>query len=210
MTKAFNESQPRDPRGSSTGGQWSSEQLDAIESAARKSAGALPRRTGLTSKDEHLYNLYKSMDPNNGADFGPRKQMAWTRDAPADEFYHVSREGLSVDKQSSMTNEIGKALYVGQDPHALANFYGTLQGYDDYQIYKFKVSELNPMDMREWNVAQRITKAAKKMFPNSATFLGDYARVMMYDSIRYFDPLATGDEWAILDMSKVTSTTTVK
>ena len=59
MSKAYNASQPRDPQGTSTGGQWSSGQLNAIESAARKGAGVA--HTGLITDESARLDIFDEL-----------------------------------------------------------------------------------------------------------------------------------------------------
>lgn len=110
----------------------------------------------------------------------------------------------------TQSNDIGRALYVGRDPEALSNFYGDLQGSEDYEVYKFKAGDLKILDIREYDAKTTIEAQAKKAFPKSKYPLGDFAKSKGYDAIRYFDPHATGDEWAIFNFDKIVQTGKIK
>lgn len=134
----------------------------------------------------------------------PVDWMAKTKDAPHNVFYHTSKEGLQTEV-GDQDNDIGKALYVGRDPWATEKMYGLLMSPNPV-TYQFEVNpsqSFQVFDIRDPYVKNLTEKVAKKEFPDAQYPLGEYAKAKGYDAIRYFDPWASGEEWAILSQEKL-------
>jgi hypothetical protein len=175
-----------------------------IGGAKKVSVPARPAK--LAAEDAKLYKEYLAAFPDL-RDEGIKDVMARTQNTPEGVVYHASREGMFTDVMKPM-NDIGPALYVGRDPHALGTFYGTLQGDEDTRVFAFKLDDgFRWLDMRDL-VSKRQYKETAKLWAAEEGILdaplGHLARALEYDGILYFDPWATGEEMAILNYDKVT------
>lgn len=162
------------------------------------------RPADISDNDKRLLREYKKHYKISDTDIPG--VFARTQNTPEGTYYHLSREGIKSTAPTDLMNDIGSALYVGRDPAALKEFYGELQGVDDGEVFEFKADDLNILDAREIADFDKIKRDAKKEFPDEKFPVGAYARAHGYDALVYFDPWATGEEFAIFNKDKVTQT----
>ncbi len=160
-----------------------------------------PQKGNWSNQDLKLRQEYIKL--YGAADMLPPSWMAKTTACPDNVFYHTSAHGLT-ETPGEIDNIMGKALYAGKDPYATEQMYGL--GAENPVTYQFEVDpnqEFKVLDVRSIAARDAWEAVAKQNFPNSKNPLGDQARKDGYDAIRYFDPWATGDEWAILSQEKM-------
>ena len=97
---------------------------------------------------------------------------------------------------------LGKALYLGKDRRALNNFYN-LDGTEGYvEVYLG-----NPLfiDLALYDEFDKFESTAKEKYPNAKynVHLRLLTLALGYDGIRYYDPIATGEEFVLYNTNKV-------
>ncbi|MDP2703940.1 MAG: LPD38 domain-containing protein [bacterium] len=116
-------------------------------------------------------------------------------------FYHftpdkkLTAEGLLSGTAKRFDTQLGPGLYVGQDAQALKNFYGL-----DMRSGQAVRLEGNPkiLDLTDsFKFVDDAHRAARKEFPKEKYPLGKWVQKQGYDGIKYFDPIATGEEYVI-------------
>lgn len=173
--------------------------FQGMENATNKMP--FPQKGNWSNQDLKLRQEYIKL--YGAADMLPPSWMAKTTACPDNVFYHTSSHGLELEP-GEINNDMGKALYVGKDPYATEQMYGL--DAENPVTYQFEVDpnqEFKVLDVRSIASRDAWEAVAKQNFPNSKNPLGDQARQDGYDAIRYFDPWATGDEWAILSQEKM-------
>ena len=116
-------------------------------------------------------------------------------------FYHftpdkkLTAEGLLSGTAKRFDKQLGPGLYVGQDAQALKNFYGLdMRGGQAVRL------EGNPkiLDLTDsFKSVDDANRAARKEFPKEKYPLGKWVQKQGYDGIKYFDPVATGEEYVV-------------
>ena len=97
---------------------------------------------------------------------------------------------------------IGKGLYLGKDKRALKNFYNSDGG--SIEIY-----EGNPkfIDLTLYTDFDNFEEEAKQKFPDCKS--NEHFKMLTlskgYDGIRYYDPIATGEEFVVYNREKLKS-----
>lgn len=97
---------------------------------------------------------------------------------------------------------VGNGLYLGRDPRALANFYD-IEG-SGLLVSRWSgnprwLNLMDPEDMGKFESA--IEKRGMKLVNSSE--VGAYVKSLGFDGIRYFDVMATGEEFVLFETSQV-------
>ncbi len=112
-------------------------------------------------------------------------------------YYHVVT-------QEQFGGGVGDGLYLGRDVEALIHFYGI--DYDEGDI-PLQVYRGNPnfLDLTNHNDFKVIKEESKKEFPNEENNneLREMTLKLGYDGIRYYDAVATGEEFVLYNIDKV-------
>lgn len=118
-----------------------------------------------------------------------------------DVYYHYSPDGklnaadLMKGSAERFDKQLGPGLYVGQDAGALQEFYGL-----DVRGGRTIKLTGNPkiLDLTDsFKAIDDVVKEAKKTFPNEKYPLKSWVQQQGYDGLKYFDPIATGEEYVI-------------
>lgn len=123
-----------------------------------------------------------------------KKDLAKTCNYKKGVFYHATG-GLGE-------SGLGKALYLGKDRSALNNFYN-LDGTEGYiEVY---VGDPIFIDLALYDEFDKFECTAKGKYPNEKhkTHLRLLTLALGYDGIRYYDPIATGEEFVLYNTDKV-------
>ena len=123
-----------------------------------------------------------------------KKDLAKTCNYKKGVFYHATG-GLGE-------SGLGKALYLGKDRRALNNFYN-LDGTEGcIEMYLG-----NPLfiDLALYDEFDKFESTAKEKYPNAKynAHLRLLTLALGYDGIRYYDPIATGEEFVLYNTDKV-------
>lgn len=102
-----------------------------------------------------------------------------------------------------------EGLYLGKDYIALTNFYG-IDYIDNNEKVPIQTYYGNPnfLDMTDYNNFDVFKKHSKEIFPdedyeNGLNGLKKMILELEYDGIRYYDPLATGEEFVLYNTNKI-------
>lgn len=93
---------------------------------------------------------------------------------------------------------LGNGLYLGKDKRALNNFYNCFGG--DIDIYEGSPDFL---DLTLYDEFDKFESEAKKLFENDKECLKKLTIKKGYEGIRYYDPVATGEEFILYDTKKI-------
>lgn len=115
----------------------------------------------------------------------------------------ILKNGFNVDKVSKQNQGVGKGLYLGRDKKTLMKFYDTNLSGDENCIITIK-GNFNFLSLLSEAKLRKFFKKARKIFPDEPDFIEKYTTKLGYDGIRYYDPLATGEEFVLLDLSAIT------
>jgi len=118
-------------------------------------------------------------------------------------YYHVI---TPKDDYSSMYDGVGEGLYLGKDYEVLTKFYG-LDYVDNDEEVPLQTYYGNPnfLDLTDNNNFDISKKSSKQKFPNEENNneLKKMTLELEYDGIRYYDPIATGEEFVLYNTNKV-------
>jgi len=130
-----------------------------------------------------------------------------------DTFYHytnsiqdkiqILKDGFDVDEVQNRNQGLGKGLYLGRDKETLMKFYDTNLIGDENCIITIK-GNFNFLSLLSEAKLQKFLKKARKMFPDESDCIEKYTAKLGYGGIRYYDPLATGEEFVLFDLSAIT------
>ncbi len=112
----------------------------------------------------------------------------------------ILREGFDVNKVGKQNQGLGKGLYLGRDKETLMKFYDANLMGDKNCLITIK-GKFNFLSFLSETKLQKFLKKAREMFPDCVQ---KYATELGYDGIRYYDPLATGEEFVLFDLSAIT------
>ena len=97
---------------------------------------------------------------------------------------------------------VGMGLYLGKDKRALDNFYNC-----DGQEGNIETFKGNPsfIDLTIYNEFEKFSGLAENKYGKepSNNHLKELTISMGYDGIRYYDPIATGEEFVLYNFNKV-------
>ncbi len=151
-------------------------------------------------KAEELINLPENIERlnNYGDEYlikcKMEKDIANTKNYKKHIFYHASFGCGEIG--------VGKGLYLGKDKTALDNFYNC-----DGEKGGMKTYKGNPkfIDLVLYKDYEKFENEAKIKFPNLKCneHLNNYCISLGFDGIRYFDPIATGEEFVLYNTNKV-------
>ena len=98
---------------------------------------------------------------------------------------------------------LGKGLYLGKDRKALSNFYNGDGTRGKIETYKGK---LKFIDLTLSNLFDAFERNAIKQYgrDRDKEYLKKHTLKLKYDGIRYYDPIATGEEFILYNTSKAT------
>jgi hypothetical protein len=123
-----------------------------------------------------------------------KKDLAKTCNYKKGVFYHATG-GLGE-------SGLGKALYLGKDRRALNNFYN-LDGTEGYiEVY---IGDPLFIDLALYDEFDKFECTANEKYPNEKykAHLRLLTLALGYDGIRYYDPIATGEEFVLYNTDKV-------
>ena len=124
------------------------------------------------------------------------KDIAKTKNYKVNTYYHAV----------GGTGEIGlgKGLYLGKDKMALHNFYNCEGEFGDNTIIEYK-GQPKFIDLTTLSKYEEFEKEAKTIFGEDSekSYLQKLTLKKGFDGIRYFDPLATGEEFVLFNIEKV-------
>lgn len=141
---------------------------------------------GLYSKDiNHICNHLKMFHSNSSK----YKQNI---------YYHI------VTEKEEYGSGVGEGLYLGRDKDVLVNFYGVDFNYEDVQVMVY-YGNPNFLDLTDKDEFNKYKIYSKKKFPNedNNNELKKMTIELGYDGIRYYDPIATGEEFVLYNIDKV-------
>lgn len=125
-----------------------------------------------------------------------RKEFhAKTKNYKDNTYYHVeTKNGESG---------VGEGLYLGKDKEALQKFYDI--GQEGYEVKTYK-GDFKFLDLTDYDKFDKFEKEAKNKYPNeeSGNEIKKLAIEKGYDGIRYYDPEATGEEFVLYNLKKLT------
>jgi len=133
----------------------------------------------------------------------------WSRDLHAktenykeNTYYHV----ISYDSEDDMMSGVGQGLYLGKDKEVLIKFYG-LDYIDNDEKVPLQTFYGNPnfLDLTDYDNFDIFKEHSKKEFPNEE-YNNELKRMTLklgYDGIRYYDPIATGEEFVLYNTNEV-------
>ncbi len=117
-------------------------------------------------------------------------------------YYHV----ITPKYDKSSMSGVGEGLYLGKDYKALANFYG-LDYIDNNEEVPIQTYYGNPnfMDLTNKEEYKIFEEFAKEGFPNEKNNneLKEMTLKLGYDGIRYYDAIATGEEFVLYNIDKL-------
>lgn len=166
---------------------------------------APPKQGQLYSGHVKVWDHAKTLQGDQ--DLMPLSMMAKTENVNQHELYHCSTEGFTKSGNDQF-NKIGDALYLGQDPKALWDFYG-FKAFDedlhpDAKVYKFTIKPdakiYHALNQKSYEILEA---EALKFAPKAKYPIKEYLLSQGYDGMTYFDPYATGEEWAIFNLGKL-------
>lgn len=95
---------------------------------------------------------------------------------------------------------LGKGLYLGKDMRALNNFYNSEGGRIEVYCGNFKY-----IDLTQYDDLDKFEEEAKQKFPDCN--YNEHLKLLTlskgYDGIRYYDPIATGEEFVVYNTIKL-------
>lgn len=115
----------------------------------------------------------------------------------------ILKKGFDVNKVGKQNQGLGSGLYLGRDKKTLMKFYDANLIGDENCIITIK-GKFNFLSLLSETKEQKFLKKARKMFPNDPDHIEKYTTKLGYDGIRYYDPLATGEEFVLFDLSAIT------
>jgi len=115
----------------------------------------------------------------------------------------ILKNGFDVNKVKKRNQGIGRGLYLGRDKETLMRFYDASLIGDENCIITI-IGTLNFLSLLSEAKLQRFLKKARKMFPDDSDCIEKYTTELGYDGIRYYDYLATGEEFVLFDLSAIT------
>lgn len=123
-----------------------------------------------------------------------KKDLAKTKNYKKNIFYHATG-GLGEIG-------LGSGLYLGKDRNALNNFYNSDGQYGEIIEYFGNPSFI---DLSNYNDFDKFESQAIKKYPNRK--YNEHLKLltieMGYDGIKYYDPIATGEEFVLFNTDKV-------
>ena len=134
----------------------------------------------------------------------------WIKDFHADTsnykeniYYHIITP--KYDEQS-IGSGVGQGLYLGKDKNVLIKFYG-LDYIDNDEKVPLQTFYGNPnfLDLTDHDNFNIFKEHSKKEFPDEENNneLKKMTLKLGYDGIRYYDPIATGEEFVLYNTNKV-------
>lgn len=117
-------------------------------------------------------------------------------------YYHVV--SLEHGDEHLGYSGVGEGLYIGMDKNVLIYFYG-LDFTEGERTLKTYYGNPNFLDLVEYNLFKEFHNIAKEKYPNEVNNneLKKLTLELEYDGIRYYDPLATGEEFVLYNINKV-------
>lgn len=120
-------------------------------------------------------------------------------------YYHVIT--LKYDNEDSIWNSgVGEGLYLGKDHLPLIKFYG-LDYIDNDEEVPLQVyyGEPNFLDLTNYDYFKTFEESSKEKYPDEINNneLKLKTLELGYDGIRYYDPIATGEEFVLYNTDKV-------
>jgi hypothetical protein len=97
---------------------------------------------------------------------------------------------------------VGNGLYLGRDKQALINFYD-IEG-EGRQVQEY-VGAPNWMDLMEYEAYEQFEKQAASYGIDliNSNEVGKLVIELGHDGIRYYDPMATGEEFVLFNTNKL-------
>ena len=108
-------------------------------------------------------------------------------------YYRVVRKGHQA------YSGVGNGLYLGRDKQALINFYDIDDDGFPVHTYRGKPKWLNLLRYSKYRDFENYLKTRGIDMVNSEN-VGDVVIDMGYDGIRYYDPMATGEEFVLFNL----------
>lgn len=115
----------------------------------------------------------------------------------------ILKRGFDVNKVGKQNQGLGKGLYLGRDKKTLMKFYDANLIGDENCIITIK-GKFNFLSLLSEAKLQKFLKKARKMFPDDPDCIEKYTTKLGYGGIRYYDSLATGEEFVLFDLSAIT------
>ncbi len=123
-----------------------------------------------------------------------RNDLAKTKNYKPNIFYHATGGCGEAG--------VGRGLYLGKDKNALNNFYNSNGSEGEIITYWGKPKFL---DLTNQNSFKKFEEAAIQRFGKKPC--NDHLKLLTikkgFDGIRYYDPIATGEEFVLYNISKV-------
>ena len=116
----------------------------------------------------------------------------------------ILKKGFNTNKVEKQNQGLGKGLYLGRDKETLMRFYSADLIGDENCIITI-TGKFNFLSLLSEAKLRRFLKKAREMFTNDSDFIEKYTIKSGYDGIRYYDPLATGEEFVLFDLSAITT-----
>ena len=111
-------------------------------------------------------------------------------------YYHLDGEHSVQEEYSG----VGKGYYLGKDKNALIRFYDLEQIGLKVNVHIMKPKWFNLMKQESFNKFREIFKENGINIINSAEVGGIFIK-MGYDGIRYYDVMATGEEFVLFNLN---------
>jgi len=99
-------------------------------------------------------------------------------------------------------NGVGVGLYLGKDKNAIDNFYNSDGTFGEIEKY---IGAPRFIDLVNYEDFDEFEKIAKQNYPNEENN-NHFKKLVLkkgFDGIRYYDPIATGEEFVLFNINKV-------
>lgn len=117
----------------------------------------------------------------------------------------ILKKGFNVNKVREQNQGVGKGLYLGRDKETLMKFYDMNLIGDENRIIVIK-GKCKFLSLLVETKLQKFLEEARKMFSDDSDYIEKYTTKLGYNGIRYYDPLATGEEFVLFDLSVIAIT----